>query len=251
MATSNLMSKAQSQVDVEGVVFYVVNLEWYRKAAPVLTYGTMSASGQPPLFAVTWKEDIGAIENASLCRIEDKKPAFLEEPLQAESPQGNSSPPQQLNGHRSSRTPTTTTSTSSSETEVAFDKQHAVHFVLAGSNVWLLLSQKFGYDVSLPARCVYAARTAWAPSVSVRVAAHCTVPLPPSGRFPYEHYLSPPPPRNDHNHSTTKAAADQVVSDDDDAGMDTTYDLVRAQKASRKERVSCLSLASSSRSCAR
>lgn len=62
--------------------------------------------------------------------------------------------------------------------------ENGVDFVLVGSNVWLLLHQKFGYDIELPVQVSHDANRdpRWWFSLPDHV-------IPFRGRFPYEQYV--------------------------------------------------------------
>jgi ubiquitin C-terminal hydrolase len=105
-----------------------------------------------------------------------------------------------------------------SSSVVSLLPQHAVDYVLIGSNVWLLLSSKFGHDASvLPCSCVYNSNShpsnnhpavTSTPSTVVSpvtttsrilveipyFGSHTTyIPVPTTGRFPYEQYFQNQP----------------------------------------------------------
>ena len=75
--------------------------------------------------------------------------------------------------------------------------QFITDFVLIGPNVWLLLSSKLGHDALVwPCPCVRSPTGAGGMVVQLTALADeeggatRTIPLPPSGRFPYEQYFS-------------------------------------------------------------
>ena len=60
------MSKANRKADVDGFFFYVVALEWFQRAWPVLSYAGNPETLPEPLGNSNWKEYIGKIDNDEL-----------------------------------------------------------------------------------------------------------------------------------------------------------------------------------------
>lgn len=257
MQTTDINNSAQSQVDIpQDLRYYVVSMTWFRKAAPVLQYirdalsmqnqhhsttaSTISGSIQPPVSSfntLTWKEDIGIIQNSFLTTA---TPTIVSETTRKPPPpfldelQKKSSLPVSSSMSTAAASPAESSSalaSSSSSLGVQPQYRHSIDYVLVGANVWLLLSQKFGFDVVLSVPCLYTRRR---PSfddpsreqlsyLSVRVNNATTissssrqqqpcVPIPIKCRFPYEQYLSAAAAAAPLKQLHT---ADQVASDDD------------------------------------
>jgi hypothetical protein len=64
--------------------------------------------------------------------------------------------------------------------------QYARDYVLLGANAWLLVREKFGYDYELKRPCILLDNN----SIAVEVIKDTVqIPIPPTGRFPYETML--------------------------------------------------------------
>lgn len=159
--------------------YYIVPSAWFSKVWKILHHPSTTtndpSSSSPVLTSPStnnWKETIGPINNASLF-----PPPFLNE-LQKVQHSNEEIDIERGEGEENTKPLTTAPST----------PRHIADFCLIGSNAWLLLSSKFGHDsVVLTCPC------ARGPSgMFVEVSAFAktvTVPLPPSGRFPYEQYF--------------------------------------------------------------
>lgn len=177
--------------------FYVITSDWMQKAWPLLTLASSSTD--------TWRSDVGRIENQRL--------------LVDHEVSDDENRPQQRAKPRMRR-----------------DAVHERDFLLLGANAWLLLREKFGFDVELPCRCVPMPGYNSVAAIELPVEGPpLTIPIPASGRFAYEHVLS-----NMASKLQAKAAADAAaaaaakhmgnVSDDDETAECGGDDLVRINR---------------------
>jgi hypothetical protein len=223
MKASDALSKARSTLDVKELTYYIVAMPWFRNVAKILNVLSQPQGTSVPTFTSSWKEDIGPIVNAPLTPNEFKRNTsrpFLHE-LQKKSLLRPTKSVE--NGDHSS-----------SDTEpmkVGLHHRHGIDYVLVGSNVWLLLSQKFGHDVELSVPCEYvprnpAAHSPAATSVRIRVNDFESIYIPSTGRFPYEKYFAQ---AEDASSSLSQSPPDVVSPDDDEPAMtadDEDNDLV-------------------------
>lgn len=245
MNANNILSMARSQTDVQDLVVYVVSMAWFRKAYDLLTFHSHSANATLPYPNVTtssYREVIGPITNVDV--LVEPKSSFFTHPslphnINGQQPQQQKQQPlpflaelekqqHQYHSHQQQEQYHyhSTATAAAAAVVVAPDQKHAIDYILVGSNVWLLLGHKFGYDVAVPIHCVYCPTrrpesnnsaqnetgnfadddddddwmkqpAATSPSLSCLsfpVTTTETVHMPTSGRFPYEQYLQTPPP---------------------------------------------------------
>jgi hypothetical protein len=212
MKASDALSKARSTLDVKELTYYVIAMPWFRKVAKILDVLSPPKGASFPTFTSSWKEDIGPIVNAPLTPSEFKRNPprpFLHELQKKSLLKPNHSAE---NGDHSA-----------SDTEpmkVGLHHRHEIDYVLVGSNVWLLLSQKFGHDVELSVPCEYVPRNlvsnASATSVRIRVNESESIYIPSTGRFPYEKYFAQAEDASSSSSSALLQSPPDVVSPDDD-----------------------------------
>ena len=155
------------------VKYYLVSAQWLRKAwAYVLK--------PPKNIPKDWLDEVGRIDNSSL----------------VESNLGHLSPPQR----QSAGAPSNGRERLHGSHTKRKDLQHEQNFYLVGGHAWLLLSQKFGYTNTCSA-IVRVHKTqesslavdildSGVPSAGSSSNGHSVlIPIPASGRFPYERSL--------------------------------------------------------------
>ena len=179
------------------LMYYVLPYEWFRTLyQTVLSLPHQQQQQQPlPRRSKTWKErvgtipDISSLTTTSFVSSTAPPPVFLKE----------------LQSKLGAKPPLTPTPTPPPPV-----LQHGRDYILVGSHVWSLLSSQWGHDgPAIACSCVTSSSSDAASRISVRVSFHHhttttttsveeqRIPLPMTGRFPYEQYMkspSPPPP---------------------------------------------------------
>jgi ubiquitin C-terminal hydrolase len=192
LLAQHFLSYAQSVAS--SLKYYIVPSAWFSQVWKILHHPTNDSS-TPVNLSNNWKETIGPINNASLF-----PPPFLNE---LQKVQHSNAENDIERGEETEETKPKSTATPV--------PRHINDFCLVGSNAWLLLSSKFGHDdVLLICPC---ARASAGMFVEVTAfAAPIDVPLPPSGRFPYEQYF--PATKVSATHSSSTALVLHVASNE-------------------------------------
>lgn len=173
--------------DVVNLAYYVVAASWVRKALPILDRKTDN-------YGDNWREEVGSIENADLLVFEN---AVSED--EEDDDRNQKDAVQQLESGFDRKTKVSKTTM-----DVAMVRHHQrkahlrpglVHgqdYFLLGSNAWLLVKSKFGYDHEIGRPCVFEGDRAIAVVVyeattdGVPPAQGNRVLIPFSGRFEYD-----------------------------------------------------------------
>lgn len=206
---------SKKQSDVTDWFFYAVSAKWMRKAWPFL-------SSQSAPSSENWRENIGAIENVDLLASENAEVSSSDE---EERGLPDDSAASLVHGKKRY---------AMARPLLRRDLQHERDFFLLGANAWLLLKEKFGFDVEIKRRCVLHTR-----ENPVAVEVHPAeddlsatyIPIPAGGRFRYEDSLSTNVAIDQHKAAALAAAAAAQakhlgnVSDDETA--ECGDDLVR------------------------
>lgn len=204
---------------MKGLFFYVIAADWMHRAWPILR-----GSHSDPQLSDNWREElIGRIVNEQLLNISSlpdvtaSAGAIYNSPLNGQddiqrskvnelAKKAKTLSHNPINGSDSTKLQTSQQKCYKIRRDAA---DHFIDYFLVGSNVWLLLKEKFGYDYEVKLRCQY---------TPPRIAEWCleavvldsedvknlnndspaklthlrtvTVPIPLSGRFPYENLLS-------------------------------------------------------------
>jgi hypothetical protein len=226
IAINNLQSKARSSFDVKDCCFYAVAMDWFQAAWPALNFWKSCSNNKLtatcadrsiPLFGDNWKQEIGPIRNTGLLdsatgvsssveavAVTKAHPCSINRPTVTNNTSAKPDFLNELHQHAALRavaTPLTTKATATTtrpplkpgrSPEIALGKVYPRDFVLVSANVWLLLRQKFGFDVEVPCPCEYNAvpsRTELG-KLLARIHAAKRVSVPMTGRFPYEQFMT-------------------------------------------------------------
>ena len=155
MRINNVASSATRQEDVNDLQFFLVDFSWFKAAWPVL-------KGRQR------RDSIGPIENRNLLKVNSL--------------------------HQMSGSSGTMIGPNCKEDApvIKSGKHHGDDYVIVGANVWLLLSQKFGYDRKVELQCKYKITKELETCLALYNNHDELVKVPPSGRFPYEQYVGEP-----------------------------------------------------------
>lgn len=178
---------SKKESDLADLAFYVVPAAWLRKAWPILTTGRISETitgGDDD----SWREQVGQIETGELIVCDQAAiSSDEEEPTPPPAPKNMAALQQNRDPQRRSKSP--------KKEMLRRDLVHEEDFFLFGSSSWLLVKEKFGADTEIRRKCVF--HNAENP-LAVEIhpgqwpagSEPVYIPIPPSGRFPYEEALA-------------------------------------------------------------
>ena len=150
MQTMNVQSSGKG---LDDLLFYIVPVDWYRRVWKLLLQPNANVPDD-------WRDQMDDLPDVQPWYHHESNAVTNE----TKSPWGS---------------PTTAGKSS---------KQHEKDFVLVGSNVWGLLSNKFGSGDSAVA-CHVVSLPSQDSSLAVNLPDATRIPIPGSGRFPYETFL--------------------------------------------------------------
>jgi len=178
MQVMNVQSRS---TNLDQLAFYILPSQWMQVAWPVLTGQTVPAANN-------WREAIGKIEMNHLLIFENAVSSDEEEHQQeGVVPLNDMKWLMQMQSDEN-RSPT-----------LRPGLVHQRDFFLLGSNAWLLVKQKFGYDYEIKRTCVEQTSATDSKLAVVIYPANeatrqpCLIPIPPTGRFRYELCLNDNP----------------------------------------------------------
>jgi ubiquitin carboxyl-terminal hydrolase 4/11/15 len=153
-------SSTKKNSELQDIFYYVLPASWLIRAWPFLT-------GSPGV-SEDWREEIGSIHTDEL--------------LEGEKTVSDDEGKQKLQDL-------------SSEKALRKDITHEKEFFLLGANAWMLVKEKFGVVGELRLNCVF--YNADSP-IAVQLRPDMFVPIPGSGRFPYEAHVAKAPSHKEH-----------------------------------------------------